>query len=183
MHLSLWRGDEPAFYDPDGAHGMSETMRQFCAGMIAHAPDYTFFLAPYVNSYKRFMKGTFAPTRTVWSVDNRTAGFRLCGEGTKAVRMECRIGGSDLNPYLALAAMIAAGIKGLEDGMDLAPPATGDIPRTLRAATETLRNSAMLREAMGDAVVDHYTRCAEWEQEEFDRVVTDWEIARGFERA
>ncbi|MFC6687387.1 glutamine synthetase family protein [Jhaorihella thermophila] len=192
VHLSLWRGEEPAFYDPEAAHGMSETMRQFCAGMIAHAPDYTFFLAPYVNSYKRFMKGTFAPTRTVWSVDNRTAGFRLCGEGTKAVRMECRIGGSDINPYLALAAMIAAGIKGLEDGMELAPPASGDvyedveggeIPRTLRAATETLRNSAMLREAMGDAVVDHYTRCAEWEQEEFDRVVTDWEIARGFERA
>jgi len=192
VHLSLWRGDEPAFYDKAGEHGMSATMRQFCAGMIAHSPDYMFFLAPYVNSYKRFVKGTFAPTKTVWSVDNRTAGFRLCGAGTKAVRMECRIGGSDLNPYLAVAALIAAGIRGIEDKMVLAPPTrgdvyedaeAGDIPQTLRAATETLRGSAMLRSAMGDEVVDHYTRCAEWEQEEFDRVVTDWEVARGFERA
>ena len=162
------------------------------AGLIAYAPEYTFFLAPYVNSYKRFAKGTFAPTKTVWSVDNRTAGFRLCGDGTKGVRVECRIGGSDLNPYLAQAAMLAAGIKGIEDKMQLAPATTGDvyedakaagIPQTLRAATETLRTSALLREAMGDDVIDHYTRCAEWEQEEFDRVVTDWEVARGFERA
>lgn len=192
VHLSLWKGNDPAFFDAKGDHGMSMLMRQFCAGMIAYSPDYMFFLAPYVNSYKRFMKGTFAPTKTVWSVDNRTAGFRLCGEATKAVRMECRIGGSDINPYLAQAALIAAGIKGIEDAMELAAPASGDvyentrageIPSTLRDATETLRNSTMLRAAMGDDVVDHYTRCAEWEQEEFDRVVTDWEIARGFERA
>jgi glutamine synthetase len=167
-------------------------MEHYMAGLITYAPDYTFFLAPYINSYKRFAKGTFAPTKTVWSVDNRTAGFRLCGEGTKGVRVECRIGGSDLNPYLAQSAMLAAGIKGIEDKMTLSPPTrgdiyedakAGDIPQTLRAATETLRNSAFLRAAMGDDVVDHYTRCAEWEQEEFDRVVTDWEIARGFERA
>ena len=194
VHLSLWRGTEPAFHDPDGEHGMSELMRQFCAGMIAYLPDYTFFFAPYVNSYKRFMKGTFAPTKAIWSVDNRTAGFRLCGAGTKGIRMECRIGGSDLNPYLAQAALLAAGLKGIEDGMELAPAAAGDlyedenpnqgeIPRSLRAATETLRNSKMLRETLGDQVVDHYTRCAEWETEEFDRVVTDWEIARCFERA
>ena len=172
--------------------GMSELMKTYMAGLIAYAPDYTFFLAPYINSYKRFAKGTFAPTKTVWSVDNRTAGFRLCGDGTKGVRVECRIGGSDLNPYLAQAAMLAAGIKGIETGMELAPPTRGDvyedanateIPRSLRAATETLRNSTFLREAMGDDVIDHYARCAEWEQEEFDRVVTDWEIERGFERA
>ncbi len=192
VHLSLWKGSKAAFHDPKAPHGMSETMRQFCAGMIAYSPEYMFFLAPYVNSYKRFVKGTFAPTKTVWSVDNRTAGFRLCGEGSKAVRMECRIGGSDLNPYLAIAALIAAGIKGLEDKMNLAAPtsgdvyedaAAGDIPQTLRDATETLRTSVMLRAALGDDVVDHYTRAAEWEQEEFDRVVTDWEVARGFERA
>ncbi|MCA0869820.1 glutamine synthetase family protein [Seohaeicola saemankumensis] len=192
VHLSLWRDGIPEFYDADKPHGMSDLMRQFCAGMIAYAPEYVFFLAPYINSYKRFMKGTFAPTKTVWSVDNRTAGFRLCGEGTKAVRMECRIGGSDLNPYLAQAALIAAGLKGIEDKMELAEPTSGDvyqdaeageIPSTLRAATETLRGSRMLRAAMGDGVIDHYTRCAEWEQEEFDRTVTDWEIARGFEKA
>ena len=192
VHQSLWQEGQPAFYDASDSLGMSQLMKHYMAGLIAYAPDYTFFLAPYVNSYKRFAKGTFAPTKTVWSVDNRTAGFRLCGDGTKAVRVECRIGGSDLNPYLAQAAMLAAGLKGIEDKMELAPPTRGDvyedvgatdIPRTLRAATETLTASTMLREAMGDEVIDHYTRCATWEQEEFDRVVTDWEIARGFERA
>ncbi len=192
VHQSLWVDGNPAFYDESDPLGMSDLMRHYMAGLIAYAPDYTFFLAPYINSYKRFAKGTFAPTKTVWSVDNRTAGFRLCGDGTKGVRVECRIGGSDLNPYLAQAAMLAAGIKGIEEKMTLAPPTRGDvyedaqaadIPQTLRKATETLRASAMLREAMGDDVIDHYTRCAEWEQEEFDRIVTDWEVARGFERA
>ncbi len=192
VHQSLWKNGQPAFHDPKDTRGMSETMRHYMAGLIAYAPEYTYFLAPYINSYKRFSKGTFAPTKTVWSVDNRTAGFRLCGESTKGIRVECRIGGSDLNPYLAQAAMLAAGIKGIEDKMALPPPTKGDvyqdkdaadIPQTLRAATETLRNSKMLRAVMGDDVIDHYTRAAEWEQEEFDRVVTDWEIARGFERA
>ena len=192
VHQSLWKDGEPLFFDAARDLGMSELMSHYMAGVIAYAPDYTYFLAPYVNSYKRFAKGTFAPTKTVWSVDNRTAGFRLCGEGTKGVRVECRIGGSDLNPYLAQAVMLAAGIKGIEDKMKLSPPTKGDvyedakatdIPQTLRDATQTLRNSAFLREALGDNVVDHYTRAATWEQEEFDRVVTDWEIARGFERA
>ncbi|KMK66209.1 glutamine synthetase family protein [Puniceibacterium sp. IMCC21224] len=192
VHQSLWKDGKPAFYDASDKLGMSKLMRHYMAGLIAYAPDYTWFLAPYVNSYKRFAKGTFAPTKAVWSIDNRTAGFRLCGDGTKGVRVECRIGGSDLNPYLAQAAMLAAGIKGIEDKMELAPATTGDvyedqkardIPQTLRAATETLRGSAMLRAAMGDAVIDHYTRAAEWEQEEFDRAITDWEIARGFEKA
>ncbi|MCX7559025.1 glutamine synthetase family protein [Sulfitobacter sp. F26204] len=192
VHQSLWKDGQPVFYDKEKDLGKSEIMSQYMAGLIAFAPDYTYFLAPYVNSYKRFAKGTFAPTKTVWSVDNRTAGFRLCGEGSKGVRVECRIGGSDLNPYLAQAAMLAAGIKGIEDKMELSPPTSGDvyedakaadIPQTLRAATETLRNSNFLRDAMGDDVITHYTRAAEWEQEEFDRTVTDWEIARGFERA
>ncbi|WP_298837967.1 glutamine synthetase family protein [uncultured Roseobacter sp.] len=192
VHQSLWRDGEPAFFDERDDLGMSQLMKHYMAGLIAYAPDYTFFLAPYINSYKRFAKGTFAPTKTVWSVDNRTAGFRLCGDGTRGIRVECRVGGSDLNPYLAQAAMLAAGIRGIEEKMELAPPTRGDvyeeagaqdIPRTLRAATDTLRNSAFLRDAMGDDVIDHYTRCAEWEQEEYDRVVTDWEIARGFERA
>ncbi|MFK7744859.1 MAG: glutamine synthetase family protein [Roseobacter sp.] len=192
VHQSLWSGDNAAFSDPDAPLGMSKLMHHYMAGLIAYAADYTYFLAPYINSYKRFAKGTFAPTKAVWSIDNRTAGFRLCGDGTKGVRVECRIGGSDLNPYLAQAAMLAAGLKGIADEMELAPATQGDvyesetaqdIPQTLRDATEALRGSAMLREAFGDAVVDHYVRAAEWEQEEFDRVVTDWEIARGFERA
>ena len=192
VHLSLTRGDAPAFHDPDAPHGLSGTGRAFLAGLLAHAPEITWFMAPYVNSYKRFQKGTFAPTRCVWSVDNRTAGFRLVGEETPAVRIECRIGGSDLNPYLALAGLIAAGLAGVEAGLDLPPPFTGDayeqsdageVPRTLRAATETLRGSTMLRAAMGDEVIDHYTRAAAWEQEAFDAAVTDWEVARGFELA
>ncbi|UYV38714.1 glutamine synthetase family protein [Rhodobacteraceae bacterium D3-12] len=192
VHQSLWKDGSNVFQDASGAHGMSDVMASYMAGLIKYAPDFTFFLAPYVNSYKRFMKGTFAPTKTVWSVDNRTAGFRLCGAGTKAVRVECRIGGSDLNPYLALATQLAAGLAGMEEGLELAPPTGGDvyaatqaqeIPTSLREAAETLKNSKMLRAAFGDDVVDHYTRCATWELEEFDRVVTDWEIARGFERA
>ncbi len=192
VHQSLWKNGEAMFFDKSRPHGMSKLMEHYMAGLIKYAPDYVYFLAPYVNSYKRFSKGTFAPTKTVWSVDNRTAGFRLCGENSKGVRVECRIGGSDLNPYLAQAVMLAAGIKGIEDAMELAPATTGDvyadakaadIPQTLRTATETLRGSKFLREALGEDVVDHYTRAAEWEQEEFDRTVTDWEIARGFERA
>ncbi len=191
VHQSMWSGSDNAFFDPDAKLGMSSLMQNYMAGLIKYAPETTVFLAPYVNSYKRFQKGSFAPTKTVWSVDNRTAGFRLCGDGTKAVRVECRIGGSDLNPYLALASQLAAGLAGIEEGLDLSAPTTGDvydaevaeIPATLRDATETLRNSKMLRKAMGDDVIDHYTRAAEWEQECFDAVVTDYEIARGFERA
>ncbi len=192
VHQSLWQEGKPVFYDADKPLCMSETMRHYVAGLLKYAPDYTYFLAPYVNSYKRFTEGTFAPTKTVWSIDNRTAGFRLCGAGTKGVRIECRVGGSDINPYLAIAAQLAAGIKGIEEKLDCPPAADGDayaladapdVPRTLRAATETLRNSTMLKEAMGEEVVAHYTRAAEWEQEEFDKVVTDWEIARGFERS
>ncbi|MFN0265215.1 glutamine synthetase family protein [Tepidamorphus sp. 3E244] len=192
IHLSLWQDGRNVFHDADAGHGMSQLMKHFMAGLIAYTRDFTWFLAPYVNSYKRFGKGTFAPTKTAWSVDNRTAGYRLCGADTGAVRVECRIPGADMNPYLAQAALIAAGLRGIEEKLTLQPPASGDmydnadvpeIPSTLREATETLRNSAMLREALGDAVVDHYVRCASWEQEEFDRAVTDWEIARGFEKA
>ncbi|KOF15644.1 glutamine synthetase [Ensifer adhaerens] len=194
VHQSLWSADgkTPKFFDQDGKYGMSEQMRQYVAGLLSHASEITYFLAPYINSYKRFMAGTFAPTKAVWSKDNRTAGYRLCGEDTKAIRIECRVGGSDLNPYLAFAALLAAGISGIEGKMELEAPFVGDayggknvreIPHTLRAATEALTGSEMLRAAFGDDVIDHYVRAAEWEQEEYDRRVTDWEVARGFERA
>ena len=192
VHQSLWTKSDPAFFDPTNKFGMSELMKNYVAGLINYAEDYTYFLAPYVNSYKRFSRGTFAPTKTAWSVDNRTAGFRLCGRNTKSVRIECRIGGSDLNPYLAQAALLAAGIEGIKKKMNLPEPTLGDIydnekssriPVNLHAATETLRNSTFLHQAFGTEVVDHYTRAAEWEQEEFDQAVTDWEIIRGFERA
>jgi len=191
IHQSLWKDGTNAFHDPAAEMGMSATMRAYMAGLIAHAGETTVFLAPYVNSYKRFVAGTFAPTKTVWSVDNRTAGFRLVGEATKGLRVECRIPGSDINPYLACAAQIASGIAGIEAGLTLGPPIRGDvyaadvpqIPRNLHDATEALRCSSMLRAAMGDEVIDHYVRCAEVELEDFARAVTDYEIARGFERA
>jgi len=193
IHQSLWTpAGESAFLDAGAEHGMSQVMCHYVAGLMKYAPDCTYFLAPYINSYKRFAVGTFAPTKVTWSVDNRTSGFRLCGEGSKGIRMECRIGGSDINPYLAIASQLAAGIKGLQEQLELDPPTRGDvyknahaksIPSSLRAAAETLRKSKMLREAMGDDVVDHYVRAANWEQEEFDRIVTDYEVARGFEKA
>lgn len=192
IHQSLLRGDSPAFHDADADLNMSDTMKSYVAGLLKYSSDLTFFLAPYVNSYKRFLPGTFAPTKIAWSIDNRTAGYRLVGDGTKGVRIECRIPGSDINPYLACAAQLAAGLSGIEEGLTLDDPVSGDvygmknipsIPHTLRDATEALRNSKMLRKTMGDWVVDHYTRAAEVEQEAFDAVVTDWEVARGFERA
>jgi glutamine synthetase len=193
LHVSLRTLDgKPAFFDPGEPYGMSKLMRSYVAGVLEHASAGTLFLAPYVNSYKRFAAGTFAPTRAVWSTDNRTAGFRLVGADTAAVRVECRIGGADLNPYLAYAAQIAAGLSGVAQGLELEPEFRGDayrepglreVPKTLRAAAAALDGSEMLRAAFGDEVVDHYLHAARWEQAECDRRVTDWEIARGFERA
>jgi glutamine synthetase len=193
IHASLWdeAGEKPLFADEKSDYGMSKLMRAFVAGQIKYAPEISYFLAPYINSYKRFQVGTFAPTRTVWSRDNRTAGFRLCGEGTKAIRIECRIGGADLNPYLAFSALIAAGLAGIDENLELGPPHQGDayvgkalpeVPKTLREATDALDGSELLRRALGDAVVDHYVHTARWEQFEYDRRVTDWELMRGFER-
>src|SRR5690606_13881251 len=134
---------------------------------------------------------TWAPTRIAWSRDNRTASFRLCGEGTKAVRTECRIGGADLNPYLAFASLIAAGLAGIDEKLDLPKPFEGDvykaqklpeIPKTLRDATQIFSKSKMMRAAFGEDVVEHYAHTARWEQLEYDRRITDWELHRGFER-
>jgi glutamine synthetase len=192
IHMSLARDGKPAFFEPGAEFGMSELMQHFVAGQLAHAQEITYFLAPYINSYKRFQAGTFAPTKAIWSHDNRTAGFRLCGENSKGVRIECRIGGADLNPYLAYAALIAAGLDGIERKLPLEPAFSGDaylgkelreVPKTLRDAIGGLKSSAMLKQAFGEGVVSHYVHTAEWEQFEYDRRVTDWELKRGFERS
>lgn len=192
IHQSLAADGGNAFHDPSAEHAMSGTMRAYLAGLLAHAGETTYFLAPYVNSYKRFTQGLFAPTKAVWSTDNRTAGYRVCAPGSRGVRVECRVGGADLNPYLALAAQIAAGLAGIEAGLALEPEASGDIyeaqdarevPKTLREAAALMQGSAMLRAAFGDGVVDHYHRAAMWEVESLDRTVTDWDLMRGFERA
>ncbi len=193
VHQSLWSADgkTPLFHDKGGNHGMSAMMEQYLAGQLTHAGEITYFLAPYINSYKRYMAGTFAPTRAVWSFDNRTAGYRICGVDTKAIRVECRVGGADLNPYLAFSALLAAGLDGIENKMKLEPAFSGDaydkskklreIPKTLREAADMLDGSKLLRKALGDEVVDHYVHTAKWEQFEYDRRVTDWEVRRGFE--
>jgi glutamine synthetase len=193
IHNSLWSADgkTPLFFDKGADWTLSELGQQWAAGQIKYAKEFTWFLAPYINSYKRFQAGTFAPTKIMWSEDNRTAGFRLCGEGTKGIRMECRIGGADLNPYLAFAALIAAGLAGIDEKLTLQKPFVGDayqasrlpeIPKTLRDATETLAKSKMLKTALGEDVVEHYVHTAKWEQLEYDRRITDWELHRGFER-
>lgn len=193
IHNSLWSADSgaPLFFDRDAEWSMTPLMRAWVAGQLKYASELTYFLCPYINSYKRFQAGTFAPTKLAWSRDNRTAGFRLCGEGTKGIRIECRIGGADLNPYLAFAALIAAGLKGIDEALELAAPFEGDayagtglpeIPKTLREAIAMLEASAMLKEAFGEDVVEHYLHTARWEQLEYDRRVTDWELHRGFER-
>jgi glutamine synthetase len=180
------------FFDANAEYGMSELMSHYVAGLLKHASENTYFLAPYVNSYKRFMAGTFAPTKAIWSLDNRTAGYRVVGDGGKNVRVECRVGGSDLNPHLAIAAQIAAGIAGIEEKLELEKEFKGDayqarkareIPNTLAQASQALKKSTMLRDAMGSDVIDHYVRAAEWELEDFNSKVTDYEVSRGFERA
>ncbi len=193
IHSSLWQatGDKPLFADERDEHGMSKLFRHYLAGLIACAPAMTYFLAPFINSYKRFQAGSFAPTKLAWSIDNRTAGFRLLGPGA-GTRIECRIPGADANPYLAYAAILAAGLHGIENELELAPPFVGnayqgegvpDVPKTLRAALQALDESAVMRGAFGDTVVDHYLHAGQWEQAEYDRRVTDWEVIRGFERA
>jgi glutamine synthetase len=194
VHQSLWSADgtSPLFLDKAGEHGMSETMKHYLAGQLEHAGEITYFLAPYINSYKRFMAGTFAPTRAIWSFDNRTAGYRICGADTMSIRLECRVGGADLNPHLAFAALLAAGLDGIEKKMTLEPAFSGDaydpakklreVPKTLREARGLLDGSRFLRGVMGDDVIDHYVHTADWEQFEFDRRVTDLELKRGFER-
>lgn len=193
IHCSLWdaKGGKTLFHDGEDTHGMSALFRQYLAGLLALAGDMTYFLAPYINSYKRFQAGSFAPTKAGWSLDNRTAGFRVVGHGA-GTRVECRIPGADCNPYLAYAAMIAAGLHGIDNKLELGDPYQGnvyeakrvpDVPKTLREAIQRLRKSAVLREAFGEGVIDHYVHTAEWEQQEYDRRVTDWEVIRGFERA
>ena len=193
IHQSLRSADgEAMFFDPAQPHGMSKMMQGYLAGLLTYADDTTYFLAPYVNSYKRFKAGTFAPTKAIWSIDNRTTGYRVVAENSQNIRIECRVGGSDLNPYLALASQLAAGLRGIEENLILEAEFTGDayhadaarsIPASLRDATVALDQSKMLRAAMGDTVVDHYVRAACWEQEDFDDKVTDYEVRRGFERA
>ena len=184
IHLSLWRGDESAFA------GDSDELRWFVGGCLTHARDVMPLYAPTVNSYKRYVDASWAPTRIAWSIDNRTAGFRVVGEG-QARRIECRIPGADCNPYLALAALLASGLDGIASRVE--PPAVyeGDVyaaadlervPSSLREATDAFASSAFAKQAFGADVVEHYAHFFRTEQAAFDAAVTDWERRRYFER-
>lgn len=192
IHSSLWdtKQNKALFGDEKEPGGMSKLFRHYLAGQLVLARDMTYFLAPYINSYKRFQAGTFAPTKAVWSRDNRTAGFRVIGSGPSA-RVECRIPGADVNPYLAFAATLAAGLYGITEELELEPSFDGnayeasairEVPKTLREALEALDGSSVLRAALGDDVIDHYVHAGRWEQTEYDRRITDWERIRFFER-
>jgi glutamine synthetase len=192
IHSSLWDmdGGEARFADAADPDGFSPLFRHYLGGLLAVGADMTCFLAPFVNSYKRFQVGSFAPTNMAWSRDNRTAGFRVLGHG-KGTRIECRVGGADLNPYLAYTAILAAGLHGMEHQLDPGPAFTGDayhstevaaVPATLTAAIARLDRSDILRQAIGDEVIDHYLHSFRWEQAQYDGAVTDWELIRYFER-
>jgi len=189
IHLSLRdEQDEPVFAG-DEAHGFSKVFEHFLAGQLAYSRELSLFLAPNINSYKRFVTGSFAPTALLWGLDNRTCAFRVVGHGP-SIRMECRTPGGDVNQYLAVAALVAAGLRGVEESLPLAPAFTGNayeadasrVPTTLREAVRLFDQSAVARDAFGDEVVDHYVHAGQIEVDAFEAAVTDWERYRGFER-
>jgi len=183
IHGSLWRDGENAFA------GEPEVFDRFLAGWIGCAKELALFLAPTINSYKRYAAGSWAPTSLAWGHDNRTCGFRIVGHGASK-RVETRIPGGDVNPYLAFAALIAAGLHGIEQGLELPPPLEGNayesdaerFPGTLREAIAALETGSVARVAVGDEVVDHYLNYGRVEQRLFDSAVTCWERERLFER-
>jgi glutamine synthetase len=183
VHLSLRGLDDALVFDDP------KIFEAFVAGQLAHLQELTLFYAPNINSYKRFAAASFAPTAVRWGKDNRTCALRVVGHGP-SLRVENRAPGADVNPYLALAAMIAAGLRGIDEGLELEPEFQGNayeddgpkVPHTLRDARDLLAQSALAREAFGDEVVDHYLNYARVELEAFDAAVTDWERVRGFER-
>ncbi|NYE96293.1 glutamine synthetase [Psychromicrobium silvestre] len=189
IHLSLWSTDDKPALAGSGEYGFSPLMEQYLAGQLACLREFSYFLAPNINSYKRFVEGSFAPTGVAWGLDNRTCALRVVGHGA-SLRAENRVGGGDLNPYLAVAALIAAAIHGIENSLELPPPTAGNayaaeaeqMPTTLREARGLLAESEIARKAFGDEVVDHYVNAATIELKAFDAAITDWEKIRGFER-
>jgi glutamine synthetase len=188
IHLSVRDVDnKPAFADEHGH--MSDVMRHFLAGQLAAMRELTLLYAPNINSYKRFRPGSFAPTAVAWGRDNRTCSLRVVGHGP-SLRFENRAPGGDVNPYLAVAGMIAAGLHGIEQRLELPEPCTGNayeldyahLPTTLREAAELWTASELAKAAFGPDVVQHYATMAQVEQDAYDTAVTDWERYRSFER-
>lgn len=191
IHLSFRAldGSTVMASDEDSELGLSALGRAFIAGQLAHLAELTLLFAPNINSYKRFAEGSFAPTRIAWGPDNRTCALRLVGWG-ESLRLENRVPGGDVNPYLAVAGMVAAGLDGIERGLDLEPSLRGNaydadvasVPTTLSEAAHAWRNSEWVERTFGSPVVDHYANMARVELDAFASAVTDWERYRGFER-
>jgi glutamine synthetase len=193
-HFSLWRGGENVFHDPSREHGMSALERHALGGLRRYVPDWLVLVAPTINSYTRLVKGAWAPTSWSWGVENRTAAVRLIPGSAKSQRLEMRAAGADANPYLAAAAIVAAALLGIEQGLEPDAPISGSgydhadrasahdrFPRTLRQAAERFGASAAARAMFGDAFVDHYVTTRLWECREYERHVNDWQLERYFE--
>ncbi|MCC4908424.1 glutamine synthetase family protein [Microbacterium sp. cx-59] len=189
IHLSVRSSDGEPVMSGDGEHGFSPLMEHWIAGVLATLREFTLLYAPTINSYKRYAKGSFAPTGVAWGIDNRTCALRVVGHG-QGLRVENRVPGGDVNPYLAISAIIAGGLYGIENELALPDPMTGNaytsgvdtLPTTLREAAALFSASTIARAAFGDDVVEHYLNQARIEVEAFDAAVTDWERVRGFER-
>lgn len=189
IHVSLFHDGRNALWDAEKHEG-SLLFRQFLGGLLKYCRELCYFFAPTINSYKRFEKWSWAPTKQAWAFDNRTVAFRVVGHGP-SFRIENRTPGGDVNPYLAYAALLAAGLAGVRENLDAGPAYQGnayvddalaDMPHTLREAVELLNGSAVARAFFGDAVIDHYVHTGRLEADAFDRGVTDWERARYFEQ-
>lgn len=189
IHLSVRGDDGSVVMAGDGEHGFSPFMEHWIAGILATLREFTLLYAPTINAYKRYAKGSFAPTGVAWGIDNRTCALRVVGHGG-SLRVENRVPGGDVNPYLAISAIIAGGLHGVRNRLPLPPALTGNaydsdvehLPTTLREAAALFAESDVAREAFGDEVVAHYLNQARIEVEAFDAAVTDWERIRGFER-
>jgi len=191
IHQSMSDGKKNLFADDKGRHGMSKMFESYLAGQVAHLMEFAPMFWPTINSYKRLVDGFWAPVKPTWGVDNRTASFRVIGGSPKSTRLETRCPGADVNPYLAMAAVIAAGLDGVEKGMKLTAPAihgtnggAENIPRAPRTLIETTRNfqqSKVARDWLGDTFVDHFAATREWEWRQWLDGVTDWELKRYFE--
>ena len=189
IHISLWGRGRNLFWDAKKKQG-SKMFRQFLGGLMKYGPELCYFFAPTINAYKRYQPGSWAPTKMAWAFDNRTVGYRVVGEGG-SFRIENRMPGADANPYLAFAAMLAAGLAGVEEDLECGQVYAGNaytdsklpsLPRSLRAAADLLDKSRLARKAMGDAVVEFYVHTARAEAQSYDNAVTDWERKRYFER-
>jgi glutamine synthetase len=195
LHQSLWRSGpkakEPLFHDEADPLKLSALARKYIAGQVALMPELTALYSPTVNSYKRYVPGVWAPLTASWGVENRTCAIRAIAASPSATRLEYRQTAADMNPYIAIATCLAAGLWGIERNALAPPPAAGDasresahlapLPRTLREATAALGQSTIAREILGDPFIDHYVRTRDWETRQYERAVTEWELRRYFE--